>query len=255
MLAFASTLLGSVVAAAPTADQIMQRVEDKSFGKDGQATHSLVIIPKHGEKRFRRYTIVRKEYPDVVKLVTFFNAPTDVQGAAFMVWDHKKSDDQRWIYLPAIGQVRRLVVGDSRQSFFGSDFVFEDFTNRDPDQDTHKLVGAQKVDTWDCWVVDSTPKNARGVEFASMRSWVAKDGDLVIRQELKNAQGKTIRTLQAKSIQVIDGYPTYMQVVVDNLETGSESRIEASDVHYNQGIPDERFEEAQLSRGAPARKQ
>ncbi len=252
-------ILGVLLATAqadktPSADEIMQRVEDRSQGKDQTATHSLVIIPKGGQKRFRSYTLMRKEYGDVIKLVTFLSAPTDVRGAAFMVWDNKKSDDQRWIYLPAIGQVRRLVVGDSRQSFFGSDFVFEDFTNRDPDQDTHKLVGSQKVDNWDCWVIESKPKNTSGLDFASYKTWVWKQGDMLVRQEMYDDAGKPTRRLQAKAIDTIQGIPTYKQVIVTNLKTGSESRVEISDVKYNAGIADERFDESQLQRGAPTGK-
>jgi outer membrane lipoprotein-sorting protein len=238
---------------APSADAIMQKVEDRSQGKDETATHSLVIIPKTGTKRFRSYTLIRKEYDDVIKLVTFFSAPTDVRGAAFMVWDNKKADDQRWIYLPSIGQVRRLVVGDSRQSFFGSDFVFEDFTNRDPDQDEHKLVGSQKVDNWDCWVIESKPKSDKGLDFATSKSWIWKQGDMLVREELYDSSGKVTRRLQAKSIEEIQGFRTYKQVAVQNLKTGSESRIEISDVKYNTGIADERFDEAQLQRGAPTK--
>jgi len=237
----------------PSADSIMQKVEDRSQGKDQTATHSLVIIPKNGTKRFRSYTLMRKEYDDVIKMVTFLSAPTDVRGAAFMVWDNKKADDQRWIYLPSIGQVRRLVVGDARQSFFGSDFVFEDFTNRDPDQDEHKLVGSQKVDSWDCWVIESKPKSDKGLDFASYKTWVWKQSNMLVRQELYDSQGKVTRRLQAKSIEDVQGIPTYKQVTVSNLKTGSESRIEITDVKYNAGIADERFDEAQLQRGAPTK--
>jgi len=243
-------------AAAQTADAIMQRVEDKKFGEDLWAVQSLEIIPKSGQKRLRRYSILRKDYGSVSKLVTYLEAPTDVRGAAFMVWDEKKSDDQRWLYLPAIGQVRQLVAGDdNRQGFFGSDFVLEDFTNRDPVQDTHKLVGSQKVDNWDCWVIDSTPKNTKGLDFASMRTWVTKNADaasdMVVRQELKDAQGKVWHTLQVKEIKVIDGIATFTQLLAKNIKTGSESRIVQTDTKYNQGVPDERFNQSQLQRGAP----
>lgn len=238
-----------IALAAPTADEIMQRVEDRSQGEDMTASHTLVMIPKNGTKRVRSYMLLRKAYDKVVKLVTFFSAPSDVRNAAFMVWDYKGGDDQRWVYLPAVGKVRRLVAGDARQSFFGSDFVFEDFTNRDPDQDTHKLVGAQKVDAWDCWVVESTPKSEPS--FAKYRSWVWKPANLVVRQEYYDQAGKVIRRINAVSVAEVQGIQTYRQVTVQDLRTGSESRLEIDNVVYKTGIPDERFEEAQLNRGAP----
>jgi hypothetical protein len=240
-------------AEGPSADEIMQKVEDRPQGKDQTATVNLTIAAKNASKRLRSLVMMRKHGKDVTKLATFFSAPTDMSGVAFLVWDYKKGDDQRWLYLPSIGQVRRLVVGDSRQSFFGSDFVYEDLTNRDPGQDTHKLVGSQKVDSWDCWLVESTPKSTKGVDFAKYRSWVWKDGNLLVRQEMYDSAGKVTRRLQAKSITEIEGIPTYGQIVVANLKTGSESKLDLSDVHYDTGIADERFSEDQLKRGAPGK--
>ena len=238
---------------APTADVIMQQVEERPQGKDMVATVKLTITPKSGSKRIRSLTSLRKETKDVTKLVTFFSEPSDMRNVAFMVWDNKTGDDQRWIYLPSIGQVRKLVVGDSRQSFFGSDFTYEDLTNRDPGQDTHKVAGSQKVDKWDCWLVESTPKNGKGLDFAKYRTWVWKTGNLIVRQELLDSAGKVIKRLQANSISEIQGIQTYGQITVTNLKTGSESNLESTDIKYDTGIADERFSEDQLKRGAPTK--
>jgi outer membrane lipoprotein-sorting protein len=233
------------------AQQLMTRVEERDDGKDQISTVTLEIQPKKGTKRLRRFVLQRKEYPGLTKLVTFFLAPTDVRDAAFMVWDKRGADDQRWLYLPAVGQVRRLAASDSRQSFFGSDFVYEDLTNRDPELDTHEMVGAQKVDAWDCVVVESKPKEARGLDFVRFRSWVWKDDPIVVRQEYFDSSGKVVRRFQAHSLKKTDGVWTWHHGTMWNLTSGSRSRFELSDVQYNKGVPDERFAESQLSRGAP----
>lgn len=238
-------------AGAPDGTKIMENVEDRDDGRDQISTVTLEIHPKQGAKRLRRFVLLRKEYDRLTKLVTFFLAPTDVRDSAFLVWDKRGGADQRWLYLPAIGQVRRLSVDDDRSSFFGSDFVYEDMTNRDPELDSHKLVGSQKVDSWDCWVVESTPKNARGLDFVRYRSWVWKEGMLPVRQEYYDAGGKAIRRGQAHDLQKIQGIWTWHRGSMSNLKTGSRSRIEVGEVKYNAGVPDERFAENQLSRGAP----
>lgn len=254
-VALAAVVLVPAVASAkpkvPSAIALMNQVEDRYQGKDMLATMNLEIIPKHGVKRLRRFVILRKEYADVIKLVTFFQVPEDVRNSAFLVWDKKHSSDQRWIYLPAIGQVRQVAARDSRGSFFGSDFVYEDLTNRDPDQDTHKLVGTQKVGSWDCWVVDSTPKDGSHLDFARYRSWVWKTAPILIRQEYYDRSGKPVRRGQLKSMRKIQGIWSPLQLAMSNLRTGSESRIQASGIHYNTSVADERFVESQLSRGAP----
>jgi outer membrane lipoprotein-sorting protein len=236
---------------APTGQDIMVKVENRSDGDDQISKVTLSIHPKQGAERLRQFVMMRKDYEDITKLVTIFLAPTDVRSAAFLVFDRKKADDLRWLYLPTIGQVRQLSAESNRQSFFGSDFVYEDLTNRDPDLDKHELVGSQKVDEWDCWVVESTPLKPRGLEFAKYKSWVWKDADLVVRVEYYDSAGKVIRRGQVKSVKKVQGIWTWHQGTMENLKTGSSTRLMIEDVKYNTGVPDERFVESQLSRGVP----
>lgn len=238
-------------AGTPTGEEIMAAVENRNDGRTQIAKVTLEIAPKQGTKRLREFALMRKKYGDLTKLVTFFLAPADIRDAAFLVHDRRGADDLRWLYLPAIGQVRQLSAQSTRQSFFGSDFVYEDLTNRDPDQDTHKLAATQKVDEWECWVVDSTPKNARGLDFVTYRTWVWKSADLVVRQEFSDGAGKVVRRAQVSSVKKIQDIWTWHQITMTDVKTGSSSKAELSDVKYNADIPDERFGESQLGRGAP----
>lgn len=238
-------------AGPPTGPEIMTAVENRNDGKSQTAKLTLEINPKGGTKRLRELVLMRKEYENVTKLVTFFLAPADVRDSAFLVFDRKGADDLRWLYLPAIGQVRQLSAQSERQSFFGSDFVYEDLTNRDPDLDTHKLIASQKVDEWDCWLVESTPKNTRGLDFASYKTWVWKTADLPVRQEYYDSAGKVVRRAQLHSVKKVQDIWTWHQGTMTNVKTGSSTKLQISDVRYNVDIPDERFSDSQLGRGAP----
>jgi outer membrane lipoprotein-sorting protein len=236
---------------SPTGTQIMEAVENRNDGRTQLSKVALEINPKQGTKRLRELVLMRKEGENVTKLVVFFLAPSDVRDSAFLVFDRRGADDLRWLYLPAIGQVRQLSAQSNRQSFFGSDFVYEDLTNRDPDLDTHKLVATQRIDEWDCWVVDSTPKNTRGLDFASYRSWVWKTADLIVRQEYLDSAGKPVRRGQVHAVKKIQDIWTWHQGTMTDVKSGSSTKIEISDVRYNTELPDERFSESQLGRGAP----
>lgn len=240
----------------PDGAKLMTSVEDRPDGKDMTADVTLEIQPKTGSKRIRQFSLLRKEFTGMTKLVTKFISPADVRDAAFLVWDEHNKADRRWLYLPAIGQVRRLASSEDRTSFFGSDFVYEDLTNRDPDLDTHTFVASQKVPgpggvQWDCWVVDSVPKDAKKVDFVKYRSWIWKDDPLLMRQEYQDAAGKVIRRGELRSIKKIQGIWTWHQGTMHNLKTGSKTLLEMKNVKYDTGVADERFTETQLSRNAP----
>lgn len=238
-------------AGTPTGAEVMDSVENRNEGKTQIAKITLEVTPKQGAKRLRELVSMRKKYEGVTKLVTFFLAPTDVRDAAFLVFDRHGAPDLRWLYLPSIGQVRQLSAQSERQSFFGTDFVYEDLTNRDPDLDDHKLVGSQKVDQWDCWLVESTPKNPRGLDFTTYRTWVWKDANLIVRQEFLDSAGKPVRRGQLTSAKKVQDIWTWHQGSITNLKTGSTTKMEISEVRYDTDIPDERFSDSQLNRGAP----
>ena len=242
---------GASRAQAPTAAAIMDGVEHRNQGSDMTSTVTLEVTPKQGTKRLSQFVLLRKDDSGVIKLVTFFKAPTSVLGSALLVFDRKGAADLRWLYLPAISQVRPVAGGGDRQSFFTSDFVYEDLTNRDPDKDDHTLVGTQKVDQWDCWVVDSTPKNARGLDFAKYRSWVWKTGNLIVRQEYYDGKGKVVRRGEARSVKQVQNIWTWHQGTMVNLKTGSSSRLEISNVKYDSNVPAKYFTDGQLPHGPP----
>ena len=66
--------------------------------------------------------------------------PSDLKNTVLLVWKHPGSDDDRWLYLPALDLAKRIAASDKRTSFLGSDFLYEDISGRDVTADTHQLV-------------------------------------------------------------------------------------------------------------------
>ncbi len=48
-----------------------------------------------------------------------------------LVWEHPDADDERFLYLPALGRVRRIAGQEKQESFVGSDLSYEDIGGRD----------------------------------------------------------------------------------------------------------------------------
>jgi outer membrane lipoprotein-sorting protein len=249
--AFAIVSTPLIALADPSGLEIMEGVENRADGKDQKSTVTLEIKPERGTPRLRKFEFMRKTFPDHRKYVTYFVAPADVRNSAFLEWDMRKESDRRWLYLPAVGQVRRLTTGDERNAFFGSDFVYEDVTNRDPDLDDHKVVASEKIKQWDCWVLESTPKEAGKVEFTKYKTWVWKDTPIIVKQEFYDSAGKVFKAFEMVSLQQVQNIWSWHQAVMTNSKTNSRSRLQLSEVKYNTDIPDENFTERQITRGLP----
>ena len=80
--------------------------------------------------------------PDGDRLLIRFTYPNDIRGTAFLVWEHPNADDERFLYLPSLGRVRRIAGTETQESFVGSDFTYEDIGGREFDDYTYAFAGA-----------------------------------------------------------------------------------------------------------------
>jgi outer membrane lipoprotein-sorting protein len=233
-------------AQALTVDEIVQKANLASYygGDDGVARASMVITDKQGRTREREFTIMRKDDQDGGNqyYYVYFHKPGDVRKTVFMVHKKPDSDDDRWLYLPALDLVKRIAASDRRTSFVGSHFLYEDVSGRSVTEDTHIL----KEETEEHWVLDNTPKDPGSVEFARFLIWIDKKTFLPVKAEYYDAQGKVYRSVEALEVKQIDGIPTVTRSRVQDLNTGGTTEMTFTKIQYNQGIADDIFTERYL---------
>ena len=111
----------------------------------------MKLFDRHGRVRERALTIITlrgrdapgapPSAPDGDRLLIRFNYPNDIRGTGFLVWEHPSSDDERFLYLPSLGRVRRIAGTETQESFVGSDFTYEDIGGREFDDYSYAFAG------------------------------------------------------------------------------------------------------------------
>lgn len=226
---------------------------------DARVQVAMTIVDAKGRKRERQLSMLRwddagAEKQDKAAAVScgdqrfyvYFHRPADVDKMAFLVWRNADKDDDRWLYMPALDLVKRIAAADKRTSFAGSHFYYEDVSGRPVKLDTHRL--AKTTDTY--YVVESKPRQADSVEFASYRSWIHKDTFVVVKVEYFDSKNQKIREYQADRVQTIDGYPTVTEMRMTDARRGEHTIVKFTSVKYDAGLPKEIFTERYL-RAAP----
>jgi outer membrane lipoprotein-sorting protein len=245
------TLLPFFATAAETelsANEIVLKAEQAAYygGKDGKADVNMTIHDAGGGTRERDFRILRWNGEDGgQKFYVYFNGPADVRGMAYLVWKHADDrEDDRWLWLPAIGKINRIASGDKRTSFVGSDFVYEDVSGRDPQADTHELLGMENGR----YHIRSTPKDPDSVEFASYEIWIDAETFLPLKAEYKNTTGDIIRRVTADQVETIQDIPTVLVSTVEDVRRNSKTVNTFSNVSYNIGLDERIFSERFLRR-------
>lgn len=167
--------------------------------KSWKSEATMVLINDKGQTRERKSTTFSVLQPNGIdsKLLVRFTKPADIQGTAFLQVEHIDSDDDQWIYLPALGKSRRLVANNKKDSFVGSDFSYGDLSLPKVDLFEHRLLGTQAVDGHDCYMIESVPKSdsmKSDLGYSRKITWLRQDNFLETKVEYYDLSNRLLKT-------------------------------------------------------------
>jgi hypothetical protein len=107
----------------------------------------------------------------------------------------------------------------------------------------HELI--QTTDTR--YIVKNTPKEPDTVEFSYYNVAIDRSNLVPMKMDFYDKAGTLYRTIESKTVDVIEGFPTVTLSVVKDLKSGSQTEMKFEDVKYNIGLKDI-FQERYLRR-------
>jgi hypothetical protein len=240
---------------APSAPDIMEKNFFATKVTSLRVETAMVLINNRGEQRERATSGVVKLQPNGVdsKLVVKFIMPPDIRGTGVLQIEHGESDDDLWIYLPALRKSRRLVANNKKDSFVGSDFSYGDITLPKVTQYRHTLLRAEKIDEHDCYVVESVPASdtvKANSGYSKKITWVRADNFVESMVEYYDLAGRLLKTQRTGRHQLMEpdkGRWFVMHREMTNHQSGHRTTITASKAEAVV-IPDESFTTRYLER-------
>jgi len=223
----------------------VHEVRSKALDRKTEAT--MTLFDKGGGKRKRALIeYSKKADPEAYKVLVVFKTPPDLKDVGFLIHAHTFADRDLWAYFPEYKRVRRISTSSQDDSFFGSDFSYDDFGGP-PNLDDYsfKILRDEIVDNRQCYVVEVTPKIHR--KYTRYVSWVAKD--LWVHLKIEYYQDRDIyRTGAFSDIRIIDGIPTPFRLEMENKRTGHRTELIVNSIQYHTHFADELFSQQSLER-------
>lgn len=239
---------------------VARRAQDRDTGKDGRSTMRMRLFDRQGRVRERGLSILSlkggpgRPVPGDRSL-TRFTYPNDIDGTGFLVWEDPDGDDQRFLYLPSLGRVRRIAGNETQDSFVGSDFTYEDIGGREFNDYTYTLLDANAAWTAPDGTVHpayrlesrSTDSNPR---FPRVESLIRKDNFVVVHAEIHNKRDELQKTFDVRRIDRVDGIWTVLEMVMSDSLQRTRTELVVEKAEYNVGLTESDFSRRQLERGA-----
>jgi Outer membrane lipoprotein-sorting protein len=177
------------------------------------------------------------------------------------VWEHPDSDDERFLYLPSLGRVRRIAGSETQESFVGSDFTYEDIGGRELDDYTYTFAGPDgETASWapdaggsprPAWRLESRRKD-KAAEFPRVVSLVLKDSLVVVGADVYNRRNEKQKVYTVRRLEPIESIWTVTASEMTNAleKTRTELVVESTD--YNVGLKEADFSRRELETLRPA---
>jgi hypothetical protein len=250
----------SLTAQRPPAESprwVAEQIDRRDTGRDSRMDMTMRIVDRQGRVRERslQLTALRGTAGAGDRLLLRLTAPGDIKGTGFLVWEHTKGDDERFLYLPALGRVRRIAGAEKQESFVGSDLSYEDIGGRELDDYNYTFAAgdaqwtAPDGRTHAVWHLESkaTDSNARYPRAVSV---VRKDNFVVVAAEVFNRRNEREKSYQVRALQQIQGIWTATDVVMRNDLQRTRTELLVARALYNTGLTPDDFSRRVLEQGA-----
>jgi hypothetical protein len=225
----------------------------------------MKLFDRHGRARERAMTLVSMRgrgnpgvpatAPDGDRLLIRFTYPNDIKGTSFLVWEHPATEDERFLFLPSLGRVRRIAGAETQESFVGSDFTYEDIGGREFDDYTYAIVDENA--SWSApgaaprpaWRLESRRKDA-SAQFPRVVSLVLKDAFMVVQADIFNRRNEKQKVYTVRRLEKVSGIWTAMDSEMTNAIEKSRTELTIDKAEYNVGLKEADFSRRELERGA-----
>ncbi len=248
-----SFIVSPVINAGEAEDKglaISKEAKDRDYGwKNSQADMQMLLRNQYGESSSRQMSIKSMEQEnDGDKSLTVFNSPNDVKGTAFLSFSHPTSNDEQWLYLPALKRVKRISSRNKSGSFMGSEFSFEDLTSFEIEKYSYKYLKDEIIDGLDCWVIENYPKDKYS-GYKRRIVWIDKTEYRTLKTEFYDRKNTLLKTLtMSEHKKYLDKFWRASKLEMVNHQSGKSTLLSWENYRFQTDLNEKDFSKNALKR-------
>ena len=224
--------------------------DDMDLGyRDAKATMSMILLNAAGQESRRKMLTQFLEVPDNGdKTLITFQYPRDIKGTGLLTFEHIKTTDDQWLYLPALKRVKRIASKNKSGSFVGSEFSYEDISSNKPAKYAYKYLREDAHNGFPVWVVERYPKDPSS-GYTKIVSWVDQSNYQTVKQEYFDRKGAPLKVEYVRGhIRYLEKFWRPNEITMENLQTKKKTILSFEDWAFQQGLKVSLFTKRSLER-------
>jgi hypothetical protein len=195
-------------AAPPSPAALLDRAFENLYGDDFVQVMSLATRRRAGQPMVRRVQLVRKQSLRPGKALLRFLEPPEIRRTSVLILEAEGRTDDLFVYLPALGKVRRVSAGQRADAFFGTDLSYEDVEPKRAAEWNATLVERSEEGGTPCLRLDIRPKPEAESSYERMVSCIDPVRAVILRTDFWQG-GQEVKQLRVRpeDVREVDGRP------------------------------------------------
>jgi len=231
---------------------IMKKTLSKTTWQDMSGKVELILTNARGDQRLREIEMFsRKRNENESDMLMRFVSPPDVKNTAFLIIENSNSDDDRYLYLPAMRRVKRIASSGKGGNFMSSDFTYYDIGKPKLNDWKYKRLEDEKIADFDCFKLECLPADkeiSKDTGYQKIIRWIRKDILVTIKSEYYDRGGRQWKTLEVPGIEKIGDVWFQTEMIMKDIQNNHKSKMVFSDIEINKNLPASLFTQRALQR-------
>jgi len=160
-------------------------------------------------------------------------------------YDDAGKDTESWLYLSALGKVKRMASGSGEDqepvSLFGSEFTTEDMENGKTDEYAYRIVQEGEYQDTQVWVIEAKPKpvRLRKTHYSKLILWIDKQRFVPLKIQNYDRNQNLYKRILFQNYELLSGHWISRDMTVYNMKINRLSRMETEKIALQVPVVDE----------------
>jgi hypothetical protein len=243
------TLVGAARAAEDTvgAEQILREVKSALESSEPSVrTVKITLSSVSGADQHWRALQAWKPLPNGMnRMVMVMTDPLEVRGSAILIQERADAADVQWVWLPAVGRVRKLLPIGRFEGFLGTDFTYADLGFLSLRGRVFDEVESTKVAGVDAYLVRERITDNPWY-YSRIETLVAKKDLSPIERRFFDQAGDLWKRELFEKVEPQGGIQTIFTLQMKDELAHTSSTVEYDEVRYRDAIPESVFDPERL---------
>jgi len=236
---------------ASTQEIMKQALEYSDFGlSNAKSDVTMILVDSRNRKKVRSVQIFSADKDEGESRLIRMLAPQNVKGVAFLTRHRAESDDDQYLFMPALKKVKRIVGKQKGRPFMGTDFSYIDLEKRVVEDFAYKQLEDETVGDRACYVVEATPLNKDiALYYGKLKYWIAKEVGVPVRIEFYDTKKQQlVKEYVAHKLETRSGRIVVSQAEMLTTKKSHRTLLRIDAIDWQAKLPDHIFNHTTLAR-------